>query len=118
MKLLFIEWEDSCQGRGWEPTENFCHTRSMRCFSVGWKVAESKDSITLAPHVSGFLSGQSFGKRQLLPLPIRCLSKHRGCQNLYDFAAAWVGQNLARKRSNATRSLFVLSHINLLSLFL
>lgn len=52
MKLLFIEWEDSCQGRGWEPTENFCHTRSMRCFSVGWKVAESKDSITLAPHVS------------------------------------------------------------------
>lgn len=23
MKLLFIEWEDSCQGRGWEPTENF-----------------------------------------------------------------------------------------------
>ena len=52
MKLLFIEWEDSCQGRGLEPTENFCHTRSMRCFSVGWKVAESKDSITLAPHVS------------------------------------------------------------------
>lgn len=42
MKLLFIEWEDSCQGRGWEPTENFCHTRSMRCFSVGWKVAESQ----------------------------------------------------------------------------
>lgn len=52
MKLFFIEWEDSCQGNGWEPVENFRKTRSMRCFSVGWKVAESKNSITLAPHVS------------------------------------------------------------------
>ena len=52
MKLLFIEWEDSCQGSGWAPVEKSQQTRSMRCFSVGWKVSESKDSITLAPHVS------------------------------------------------------------------
>ncbi|WP_337746937.1 hypothetical protein [Victivallis vadensis] len=52
MKLFFVEWVDSCQGNGWQPVENSIGTRAMRCFSIGWLIAESKDSLTLAPHVS------------------------------------------------------------------
>lgn len=52
MKFLFVEWVDSCQSGGWQAVEDLKSQRSLHCFSAGWMVSESKDSITLAANVS------------------------------------------------------------------
>lgn len=49
-KLVFIEWLDSSQTHGWNAVEDI-PTGISKCQSVGWLIADSDESKTLAPHV-------------------------------------------------------------------
>ena len=51
-KIIYVEWVDSNQFAGWQEVEELKTQRAMHCFSVGWVVAESKDSITLATNIT------------------------------------------------------------------
>lgn len=51
-KMIYVEWVDSCQSHNWQAVEELKSQRSLHCFSVGWIVAENKDSITLAANIS------------------------------------------------------------------
>lgn len=49
-RLLYVEWDDHCSSSNrWESIDAFQKKNSgIRCRSVGWVIAESKDAITLA----------------------------------------------------------------------
>lgn len=51
-KMIYVEWVDSCQSHGWQEVEELKSQRALHCFSVGWVVAENKDSIALAANIS------------------------------------------------------------------
>ncbi len=54
MKLVYIEWIDSHSGRGWRNVDDIKPTCApLPCRSVGWVLQETKEAITLAPHVAG-----------------------------------------------------------------
>jgi hypothetical protein len=50
--LVAIEWEDSAQPRpAWEWLDEYELEKAIRCLSVGYVVAESAESIALAPNL-------------------------------------------------------------------
>lgn len=54
MKLVLIEWIDSHSGRGWQALDDIkANASPVRCRSVGWLVADTKDTKVLVPHLSG-----------------------------------------------------------------
>lgn len=60
MKLVYIEWEDSCgddSGR-WRDLDYIKKDTPVPIKSVGWLVAENKNSKTIVPHLSGLEHGQ------------------------------------------------------------
>jgi hypothetical protein len=54
MKLVLIEWVDSHSGRGWQDIGKLKEaTAVMHCRSVGWVVAQDKNSVVVVPHLNG-----------------------------------------------------------------
>lgn len=49
-KLALVEWVDSTMVHGW--TTDPPGEKSQTCFSVGWVMQTSAQSVTLAPHVT------------------------------------------------------------------
>ena len=52
MKLVIIEWEDSCSQSGWHPMD-ISYEGTSHCITLGLKVAETENFITVAPSRSG-----------------------------------------------------------------
>lgn len=50
MRLMAIEWIDSCGPDGWTRTSEV-ETSPVVCRSVGWIIAESEEAMTIAPHL-------------------------------------------------------------------
>ena len=52
--LVLVEWIDAASRgiRRWMTVEDVADFEEYRCVSVGWLIAESKDYIVVAPHVS------------------------------------------------------------------
>ncbi len=48
--LVMVEWLDSRRGEGWVRLNELDAT-ATKCRSVGWVVAKSDDSLTLAGHL-------------------------------------------------------------------
>ena len=62
MKLVVVDWTDSCSMTGgpWHSVESIkedINKQSLACRSVGWLIAESKDAIVLVAH-------QAFGTKE------------------------------------------------------
>jgi len=52
MRLVLIEWVDSASGGGWSSLEHAVReSDAPLCKSVGWLIAESKISKTVAPNI-------------------------------------------------------------------
>lgn len=52
-KLIYVQWLDSCMGvNGWSTVESHVKARAAYFASIGWLIAETEDSITLASHIS------------------------------------------------------------------
>lgn len=54
-RLVLIEWVDASQaGSGWRATDVVAgQNEPLRCRSVGWLLRRTKESTTVAAHVSG-----------------------------------------------------------------
>jgi len=54
-RLYLIKWVDSYQESTcvWGKIKSIKYPQSMICMSVGWIEKETKDNITIVPHVSG-----------------------------------------------------------------
>lgn len=50
MKLVLIEWSDSCSMYGWHDKGTKCGI--SRCVSTGIVISENRNEITLAPNMS------------------------------------------------------------------
>ena len=50
MRLVFVEWLDSCRGDGWESLK-VKKKEPLKCFSVGWLISDDRDQKTLMPHI-------------------------------------------------------------------
>lgn len=58
MKLVCVDWIDSCSGRGWRDLgwyEN--DDGSLKCRSVGYLVRESRTDVWLVAHLAGDKNG-------------------------------------------------------------
>lgn len=57
MKLVMIEWVDSCSHAGqerWKKMEEIAADEGVvRCRSVGWLVGDHEDNKVIVPHISG-----------------------------------------------------------------
>lgn len=72
--LVIIEWEDSlgCP-QGWQAFED-ASTSHVIIQSVGWVLRESKESVTLVPHV-GRVDGDANQGQGIMTIPKRCILK-------------------------------------------
>ena len=53
MQLVLVEWLDSRRGEGWTRIDDLCaDLEATRCKSVGWIIAQDKNSLTLAGHLA------------------------------------------------------------------
>lgn len=51
-RLVIIEWEDSARPIGaWQWAEDYELPEIVRCVSVGYLIAESKNALALAPNL-------------------------------------------------------------------
>jgi hypothetical protein len=51
-KLVMLEWEDSSQPiDGWQWVEDYQIPEIVKCVSVGFLIADTKDAIALAPNL-------------------------------------------------------------------
>ena len=48
MEILYIEWEDSTSGQGWEYKNEITKPKNLKCKSVGFLVKETKNTLMLA----------------------------------------------------------------------
>jgi hypothetical protein len=52
-KLVIVDWVDSAGGQGWCDIKTVISApKSVKCKSVGYKIAETKDCIIIASHLS------------------------------------------------------------------
>jgi len=52
LQLVLVEWVDSHAGRGWRSeTELRDGLLPLRCRSVGWLFAKTKDCLRIVPHI-------------------------------------------------------------------
>lgn len=57
--LTRVEWEDSAQPvPGWQWAHNYESPEVVKCVSVGYLIAETKQALVLAPNVGGLGSEQ------------------------------------------------------------
>lgn len=52
MKLVVVDWIDSCSSRGWVDKESLQMSVPLPCSSVGWLLKEDKECIVIIPHIS------------------------------------------------------------------
>lgn len=69
-KLVMVEWLDSRRGEGWVRLDELESTLT-KCRSVGWIIAQDKESLTLAGHL-GDNPAQCCGD---LTIPKRAINK-------------------------------------------
>lgn len=54
MDLVLIDWVDAHGFNGWNKIEEVRENNKLfPCKSVGWLIAKSKDSVTVASHIGG-----------------------------------------------------------------
>jgi hypothetical protein len=72
--LVHVQWQDSlgCP-QGWQLLEDVGSV-VVAIESVGWLLRESRDSITLAPHL-GRVSGEVNQGQGIMTIPKRCITK-------------------------------------------
>lgn len=59
MKLVLIDWVDSCgDGTRWRELDEIKKDRPVRIRSVGWLLVETKESKTIVPHLGDSDHGQ------------------------------------------------------------
>ena len=52
LRLVRIDWVDSHSSRGWQQIEDIGEARGgLHCSSVGWLLAEGKETVTIAAHL-------------------------------------------------------------------
>ena len=72
--LVFVEWEDSAQ-----PTSNWQHLGDyepqsvVRCVSVGWLIADSKDVKSIAPNMAGLEDENHLQVSGVINIPTRSI---------------------------------------------
>jgi hypothetical protein len=66
LKIIFIEWLDSCGSSGWRPLAEI-QTSPALCQSVGFLVAETKDAITVALNRTRSDGNVPFGECMAIP---------------------------------------------------
>lgn len=93
--LAFIEWEDSlgCP-QGWQSFEDAL-TSCVIIQSVGWVLRESKESVTLVPHV-GSVDGNANQGQGIMTIPKRCILK-REAISLVSSASGRASSGQVRK---------------------
>jgi hypothetical protein len=58
-QLARIEWEDSAQPiSGWQWAADYAMPEIVKCVSVGYLIAETKEAVALAPNIGGVGSDQ------------------------------------------------------------
>jgi hypothetical protein len=51
-QLMLVEWEDSARPvPAWQWVDDYELPKTIRCLSVGYLIAETKDAIALAPNL-------------------------------------------------------------------
>lgn len=61
-KAVIIEWVDSySEENTWIPLANIAKPRNLICISIGWIEKETKDNITIIPHISDFYAKNNNG---------------------------------------------------------
>jgi hypothetical protein len=62
LRLVLVEWEDSQGvGQSWEFLDANEPPEVLKCKSVGWLLYESKERITVLPHIAQTPRGQGCG---------------------------------------------------------
>ena len=62
MKLVIVDWIDSCSSRGWVEKEALQTSIPLPCRSVGWVIKEDKECIVLIAHLSDVTDDGNFGQ--------------------------------------------------------
>lgn len=58
MRLIYVEWEDSCSGGGWQRMERILGDhKPATCRSVGWEAKRDRRCITLVPNLATDAAG-------------------------------------------------------------
>jgi len=65
MRLLLIEWIDSCSSGGWKGKEDI-NTEPSHCFSVGLAFKETEEAITLV--LSGANDTREYADTMTIPV--------------------------------------------------
>jgi hypothetical protein len=77
-KLVIIEWLDSAQPLpAWRHLDDLPELEAVRCFSVGWLVAEDKSVKLLAPNIGDFDSGGSKQGSGFIRIPVAAVVRQR-----------------------------------------
>lgn len=77
-RLVIVEWIDSSSGEGWRPTDELAtQTAPVRCQSVGWVLAETKEAIVLVAHTSGGHNSYREYARGDISIPKGCVTRVR-----------------------------------------
>jgi len=72
--LVMIEWEDRVQRQSrWSYLAQLGEPEVVRCVSVGWLVADTKRSKSLAPNMRSSDEPESLQVSRLITIPSRCL---------------------------------------------
>jgi hypothetical protein len=74
MKLIAVEWIDSSGANGWNRVSETPQAPE-RIRSIGWVIAESDESITIAPHMTTDQDDQNC--MGALTIPKACIQRRK-----------------------------------------
>lgn len=81
-KLLCIEWEDSAQpSPGWRYLNEPPPLEAVRCYSVGWLVAENERVVMLAPNLGDVDSDDGAQGSGFIRIPVSAIVRSMELQD-------------------------------------
>ena len=72
-RLIYIEWEDSCLGDGWEWLSREKKDEPLICKSIGWLLLDGENTKIVSPHLADKDSGGSYQGSGVMTIPVRAI---------------------------------------------
>lgn len=75
MKLVYVEWLDSCGPNGWTAISEL-DDRVSRIRSVGWVLHDTEEGLTILPHYEPSRhDGKPYQGKGIVSIPKECITR-------------------------------------------